>query len=50
MIPIKSLLSGAYITYLGAANESVREKILQEWLSLVRIQEFNFRTFLSTES
>ena len=37
LVPIKSLLSSAYITYLGGANESVREKTVQEWLSAVRI-------------
>ena len=50
LVPIKSLLSSAYITYLGGANESVREKTVQEWLSAVRLQEFNFRSFLSSES
>ena len=50
LVPIKSLLSSAYITYLGQANESMREKVLHEWLSMVRLSDFNFRTFLSTES
>jgi dynein heavy chain 2 len=50
LVPVKSLLSSAYITYLGQANESMREKVLHEWLSMIRISEFNFRTFLSTES
>lgn len=49
-MPVKSLLSSAYITYLGQANESIREKVLHEWLSMIRLSEFNFRTFLSTES
>ena len=47
---MKSLHSSAYITYLGGANENLREQTLKEWLSAVRIPEFNFRTFLSTES
>ena len=50
LVPVKSLLSSAYITYLGQANESMREKVLHEWLSMIRLSEFNFRTFLSTES
>jgi dynein heavy chain 2 len=50
LVPSKSLLSAAYITYLGQANESVREKVLHEWLSMMRMTEFNFRNFLSTES
>lgn len=28
LVPIKSLISSAYITYMGAQNESVREKIV----------------------
>ena len=43
-------MSSAYITYLGGANESIRDKTLQEWLSLFRLNEFSFRAFLSTES
>ena len=50
LVPMKSLLSSAYITYLGGANENIRESTLNEWLSAVRIGQFNFRTFLSTES
>lgn len=50
LVPVKSLLSSAYITYLGQANESIREKVLHEWLSMMRLSEFNFRNFLSTES
>ena len=50
LVPVKCLLSSAYITYLGKANESMREKVLHEWLSMIRLSEFNFRTFLSTES
>ena len=50
LVPVKSLLSSAYIPYLGNANESMREKVLHEWLSMIRLSEFNFRTFLSTES
>lgn len=50
LVPIKSLLSSGYITYLGQANESVREQVLHEWCQALRVAEFNFRTFLSTES
>jgi hypothetical protein len=32
LVPIKSLLSSAYITYLGGANETIREKNVKEWL------------------
>lgn len=43
LVPIKSLLSSAYITYLGGANEQVREKTVKEWQAMVRVNEFNFR-------
>jgi dynein heavy chain 2 len=50
LVPIKSLLSSAYITFLGQANEGIREKVLREWMITTRVQDYNFRTFLSTES
>lgn len=50
LVPIKSLLSSAYITYLGGANETIREKNVKEWLQQTRLNEFNFRTFLCSES
>ena len=50
LVPMKSLLSSAYITYLGGANETVREKNVKEWQMATRVPEFNFRNFLCTES
>ena len=50
LLPARSLLSSAYITYMGGQNENVREKILMEWLSATKMSDFNFRTFLSTET
>ena len=35
---------------MGSQNENVREKILMEWLSATKMSDFNFRTFLSTET
>jgi len=50
LVPMKSLLSSAYLTYLGGANESTREATVKEWQSAVRVPNFNFRTFMCTES
>jgi len=49
-VPLKSLLSSAFITYLGGENESSRETNLSSWSSALRIEEFNIRTFLANES
>lgn len=50
LVPIKSLLSAACITFLGGENETAREMHLQSWCNALRIEEFNIRTFLATEA
>jgi dynein heavy chain 2 len=35
---------------MGSQNETVRESTLREWLSALSMQEYNFRTFLSSET
>lgn len=50
LVPVKSLLSSGYITYLGGENESSREVHLRDWCSALRVDEFNFRTFLASEA
>lgn len=51
LVPLRSLVSSSYITFMGSQNETVREKMVREWLSALNMQEnFNFRTFLSTEA
>lgn len=50
LVPIKSLLSSAYITYLGGENESSRELNLTQWCSALRVDQFSIRTFLATEA
>ena len=50
MVPTTGLLAGAFITYLGGANESKRREILMEWKSLVRLENFKFSTFMCSES
>lgn len=47
---MKALLSSAFITYLGGANEIIRDSTLKEWTSACHINEFNFRRFLCSES
>lgn len=50
LVPSRALISSAYLTYLGSANENVREKQLAEWLSGFKQPAYNFRNFLSSES
>jgi dynein heavy chain 2 len=50
LVPARSLISSAYLTYLGSQNEIVREKTLQNWLSAVKMNKFDFRNFLSSEA
>lgn len=37
LVPVKSLLSAAYITYLGGENESTRELTIKDWTSALRV-------------
>lgn len=50
LIPVKSLLSSACITYLGGENESSREVNLKNWCNSLGVAAFNVRTFLATEA
>lgn len=50
LVPIKSLLSAACITFLGGENESSRDLHLQGWCTALRVEPFNIRTFLATEA
>lgn len=51
LVPLRSLVSSGYITYMGSQNETIRDKMVREWLSALNMQDnFNFRTFLSTET
>jgi hypothetical protein len=49
LVPQRALISGAYLTYLGGANETVRESSLKEWLSGAKMQQYNFKNFMSSE-
>lgn len=50
MVPVKALISSAYLTYLGGQNETFREKTLKEWLTTIRIESYSFKNFLSSEA
>ena len=50
LIPVKSLLSSACITFLGTENETSRELNLNSWCQALRVDEFNIRTFLVNEA
>lgn len=50
LVPARSLISSAYITYLGSQNERIREKTLTEWLTMTQMREYDFRNFLSSEA
>jgi len=47
---MKSLLASAFITYMPAAPEDVRQERLKSWMELTGVQTFNLRRFMSTES
>jgi len=49
LVPLRSLVSAAYITYLGGANESTREKVFQDWRQQLKLGDYHFRNFLSSE-
>jgi len=38
------------MTYLGSANENVREDTIQSWLAGLRMQDYSFKNFLSSEA
>ena len=50
LVPVRSLISSGYMTYMGRSNETVRENTLRDWISAMKVQDYNFRNFLSTET
>ena len=40
MISYNSLLSSAFITFLGYYNESIREKVYNEWINSIKSEKF----------
>jgi len=49
LVPQRALISGAYLTYLGGANETIRESTLKEWLAGAKMQYYSFKNFMSSE-
>jgi len=50
LVPVKSLLSSGFITYLGGENESSREMHLSNWCGALRVEDFSIRSFLASEA
>jgi len=50
LVPARALVSSAYVAYLGGANENVRASMLSDWLSGIRMTEYSFSNFLSSEA
>ena len=50
-LPKNTLVSAAFVTYLGGANEATREQTLLEWLSTLGMKKsFDFPRFMCQES
>ena len=47
---MRALLAAAFITYMSAAPEDVRQSCLKHWMEMVAVGGFDLRRFLSTES
>ena len=49
-LPLRALLAAAFITYMSAAPEDVRQESMNSWMEQVGVHSFELRRFLSTES
>ena len=49
-LPMRALLGAAFLTYMSAAPEDVRQLCLSNWMEAVGVTNFDLRRFLSTES
>ncbi|XP_019385809.1 PREDICTED: cytoplasmic dynein 2 heavy chain 1 [Crocodylus porosus] len=49
-LPKRAQLAAAFITYLSAAPEDQRKASLDEWTKSARLEKFDLRRFLCTES
>ncbi|KAJ3140439.1 Cytoplasmic dynein 2 heavy chain 1 [Physocladia obscura] len=49
-LPKSALIAAGFIVYLSGTSEDIRLKYLNEWKSLVGIEDFNFRNVMCTES
>ncbi|GMH35100.1 hypothetical protein BSKO_02968 [Bryopsis sp. KO-2023] len=50
LLPLNALMSAGFITYLPSEPEDIREVMLQEWADLLKVPEYSFRRFMSSES
>jgi dynein heavy chain 2 len=49
-LPYNSMLAAGVITYLGGYPEDVRQSTIADWKAKCRITEFDFESFMATES
>mmetsp|Transcript_17017 Transcript_17017/g.54247 ORF Transcript_17017/g.54247 Transcript_17017/m.54247 type:complete len:3325 (+) Transcript_17017:156-10130(+) len=49
-LPLNSLMSAAFITYLPDASEDLRAQMVGTWMAYTKHDSFNFRLFMSSES
>jgi len=49
-LPIKNVLSSAFISLLGKENESERTLLLNKWCSLLKLESFEIQKLLTNES
>lgn len=49
-LPSAALLAAAFVTYLGGFSEDIRSELMNQWKASCRMKEFNFMSFMATES
>ena len=49
-LPLNSLLSAGFITYLAAASEDARLETVERWKKYVGLEDYSFTNFMSKES
>ncbi|KAG2385509.1 hypothetical protein C9374_003324 [Naegleria lovaniensis] len=49
-MPYQALLASAFMVYLPDAPENIRQEYIEKWKPLVGLKQFDFRSFMSTES
>lgn len=49
-LPLHSLMTSAYVTYLPMLPEEARNKVQEDWIKLLGIQQYDLSRFMSTES
>lgn len=50
MLPRSAALTAAFITYLSASPENIRQKKIDEWKKVFQCHYFNFLNFVTTEA